>query len=59
MGSKARGLPKLRLAGLVAGSLWVLSSLTRNQTHVPCIARQVLNHGITGEAPVALSRLHS
>ena len=30
---------------------WDLSSLIRNQTHVPCIARQMLNHWTTGEVP--------
>ena len=28
-----------------------LSSLTRDQTHTPCIGRQNLNHQTTGEAP--------
>ena len=30
---------------------WDLSSLIRNPTHVPCIARQMLNHWTTGEVP--------
>ena len=31
--------------------MWDLSSLIRNQTCVPCTARQDLNHWITGESP--------
>ena len=31
--------------------MWDLSSLTRGQTHVPCIRRQILNHWTTREAP--------
>ena len=27
--------------------MWDLSSLIRDQTHVPCIARQILNHWTT------------
>ena len=29
------------------GGVWDLSSLTRDQTHVPCIGGQILNHWIT------------
>ena len=32
-------------------NMWDLSSLTRDQTHVPCIGRQILNHCTTGEVP--------
>ena len=32
--------------------MWDLSSLTRDQTHVPCIGRQILNHWTTREVPV-------
>ena len=32
-------------------SMWDLNSLTRNQTHVPCIARQILNNRTTREIP--------
>ena len=28
-----------------------LSSLTRDQTHTPCIERQILNHWTTREVP--------
>ena len=42
---------------------WDLSSLSRNQTPTPCIARQVLNHWATREVPRPalsyLSRLNS
>ena len=31
--------------------MWDLSSLTGDQTHVPCIARQILNHWTTREVP--------
>ena len=34
---------------------WVLSSLTRDGTHVPCIARQMLNHWTTREVPHCVS----
>ena len=41
-----------RHMGLVAP--WrVGSSQTRDRTHVPCIGRQILNHGTTREAPSA------
>ena len=33
-------------------SLWGLSSLTRDRTCVPCIARWILNHGATWEVPI-------
>ena len=32
-------------------SVWGLSSLTRAQTHVLCIARQILNHWTNGQLP--------
>ena len=31
--------------------MWDLSSLTRDQTHVPCVAGQILNHWTTREVP--------
>ena len=31
--------------------VWDLSSLTKGQTHIPCIGRQVLNHWTTREVP--------
>ena len=33
-------------------SLWGLSSLTRDRTCVPCIARWILNHWATKEVPI-------
>ena len=30
-------------------SMWDLSSPSRNQTHIPCFRRQILNYWITGE----------
>ena len=34
------------------GGLWDLSFQTRDQTHIPCIARQILNHWTTREVPL-------
>ena len=31
--------------------MWDLSSLTRLQTHIPCVGRQSLNHWTTREVP--------
>ena len=31
--------------------MWNLSSLTRDRTHIPCIAKQILNHWTTREVP--------
>ena len=49
-GSRAHGLQKLQLSGLVAlgpgGASW-----TRDQTQVPCTSRWVLNHRTTREIP--------
>ena len=38
-------------AGFSGCGLWDLSSLTRDQTHVPCFGRQILNHWTTREIP--------
>ena len=38
-------------SNLVAPCIWHLSSPTRDQTCVPCIRRQILNHWITRELP--------
>ena len=47
------------VCGLCAGlaAPWHVdnSSLTRDQTHVPCIARQILNHWTTREVPMVFS----
>ena len=32
--------------------MWDLSFLSRDQTHVPCIGRQILNHWTTREVSV-------
>ena len=40
-------------AWLLSG-MWGLSSLTRGQTHVPCIARWILNRWTTKEVPTCL-----
>ena len=39
------------LAQLLHG-IWNLSSLTEDQTHIPCIAGQILNHWTTREVPL-------
>ena len=44
----------LRHMGLVAWMHGGLSSLTRDQTRVPCIERQILNHCTTREVPERL-----
>ena len=41
------------LAQLLHG-IWNLSSLTKDQIHIPCIARQILNHWTTREVPLFL-----
>ena len=38
-------------ASLVAEGIWDLSSPTRDQTCIPCIGRQILNHWTTREVP--------
>ena len=38
--------------------MWDLSSLTRDQTHVLSIGRQILNHCTTREVPVSLIFIH-
>ena len=35
-------------------SMWDLSSLTRDQTQVPCFGRQILNHCTTREVPMQI-----
>ena len=48
----AHGLSSCRMWVLVsAGSVADLSSLTRDQTLVPCIARWILNHWTTRGVP--------
>ena len=51
---------RVTASGLSSCSVWVqlpqgtwgLSSLARNQTHVPCSARWILNHWTTREIPI-------
>ena len=31
--------------------MWGLSALTRDQIHIPCIGRQIINHWTTREVP--------
>ena len=50
-GSRVRRLQQLWLIGLAALQR-AESSLTRDQTHVPCIGRQILNHWTTREVLV-------
>ena len=40
--------------GLLLLAVWNLSSLIRDRTHVPCMARQILNHWTTREVPASL-----
>ena len=35
--------------------MWGLSSQTRDQTHVPCIGRQILNHWTAREVPTIIT----
>ena len=44
----------LRCVGLSSCHIWDLCSLTRDQTHVPCIGRQNLNQWTTKEVPKIL-----
>ena len=38
-------------------SMWDLSSLTRDQTHVPCIGRYILDHWLSREVSTQFSQL--
>ena len=49
MGSRACGLSSCIVQARLLHSMWDLSSLTRDGTHMPCIARWILNHWITRE----------
>ena len=48
MGSRVSGLQELWYMGLVA-SQYMGASWIRDQTRVPCIGRQILNHWTTRE----------
>ena len=38
--------------------MWDLSHPTRDRTHIPCIARQILNHYTTREVPILIILSH-
>ena len=40
-------------AGSLPQEVWDLNSLTRDQTHVSCIEKQILNHSTTREVPAS------
>ena len=37
--------------------MWDLSSRARDQTHIPCVGRRILNHWATREVPLCASHL--
>ena len=41
-------------SGLSHRVMWDLTSLTRDRTHVPCIARRILNHPTTRQVPLVV-----
>ena len=47
----ARGLSGCGARAQLLCGMWDISSLTRDQTCVPCIARQFLNHRTPGKSP--------
>ena len=55
----ARGLWSLQASVVVgrrlscSAGMWDLTSLTRDQTHIPCTARQILDHWTTREVLIA------
>ena len=51
MCSRAHGLSSCGARALLPLSMWNPSSLTRDQTWVSCIGRQILNHWTTKEVP--------
>ena len=46
-----RGFSSCGSRAYLPGGVWNLGSSVRNQTHVPCIARLILNHWTTREVP--------
>ena len=50
----AHGLSSHRAWAQLFHSMWDLSSPTRDQTCISCIARQILNHWTTREVPILL-----
>ena len=55
----AHGLSRCDSWSQLPHSMWDLSSLTRDQTHVPCIARQIPNHWTPREVPVIYYFMHA
>ena len=51
----ARRLSSCRARASWLYSMWDLHSLTRDATHIPCIARLILNHWTTREVCNAVS----
>ena len=49
--SRPSGLSSCGGWALLLCSIWNVSTLTRDQTHLPCIARWILNHWTTREVP--------
>ena len=54
-----QALPQVAVCGLLSRDMWDLGSLTRDWTYVPCIGKQILNHGTTREVPLALLKIRS
>ena len=48
---EARGLSSCGAWAQLPHGMWDLSSLTRDQTHIPCIGRWILNHWTAREVP--------
>ena len=49
VGSKVHGLGTCSAQAQLLHDMWNLSSPTRDRTHIPCIARKILNHWTTRE----------
>ena len=47
----ASGLPSYGTQAYLLHGMWDLSSLTRDWTHIPCIAKWILNHWTTRKVP--------
>ena len=46
---EVHGLSSCGVQAYLLCDLWDCSSLTRDQTHTPCVARPILNHWTTRE----------
>ena len=53
------GLSNCGTRAQLLNGMWDLSSLTRDQTHFPCLGRQILNHWTTRRVPSGASGLVS